>query len=274
MLTEDAGSQSRSILRLLLRPLIRFCLSRSLTIKELYLIAKEVFVEEAEREIRKSSPKINVSRLSVLTGLHRRDVRQLYREKRPLPLEGASFTARVLALWEQDPRFLGPGSKPRSLSFGEDGTDFHSLVASVSKNISPGTVLFELLRIGAVQKTPQGLRYVRGDASARKEESRAYDLVSRDIEALIATVGENVARPVQEPNLHIRTEYDNIYTPDLERAKAWILAQGKTFHRKVRTYLSKIDADIAPRKGRSAARAGGRVVVTSFSLTQHPQEPV
>lgn len=266
MRREGDSAQSRVNLRLLLRPLIRFCLSRSLTIKELYVIAKEVFVEEAEHEIRKISPKINVSRLSVLTGLHRRDVHQIYREKKPLALEGASYMARVLAAWEQESRFLGPGGKPRTLSYGEDGSEFHELVTGVSKNISPGTVLFELLRIGAVQKTAQGLKFVRGDASARKEESRAYEIVSRDIESLITAVGENV-EPELDPNLHIRTEYDNIYVRDLERAKAWVLEQGKAFHRKVRAHLARIDADVAPRKGGASRQAGGRIVVTSFSLT-------
>ena len=66
--------------------------------------------------------------------------------------------SRVVAQWENDRRFLTQAGKPRVLSCDEDDSEFSELVRLVSKDLHPGTVLFELERSGIVERSKRGVR--------------------------------------------------------------------------------------------------------------------
>lgn len=97
------------------------------------------------------------ARASLLTGVHRKDVRRL-RQRTPDMAgtkTGLSTSAAVVARWISDPHFLHFDQSPMSLArtpkHAEDGQpDFSALVARVSKDTSARTVLDELVRLGAV----------------------------------------------------------------------------------------------------------------------------
>ena len=61
-------------LRLLVKPIAKFCLRHTLSIQDLIESAKIAFIEVADAEIRKKGDKVNTSRISLVTGLHRKDV--------------------------------------------------------------------------------------------------------------------------------------------------------------------------------------------------------
>lgn len=144
----------------LLRPLVRALIAQGITAPALYRIVKRIYVEVAELEFQLEGERQTDSRISMLTGVHRRDVRS-FRDQ-DLSAEEASrekvtTMASVLGRWlAQSPD--GPAPLPRS---GENS--FETLVRAVSKDIRPRTVLDELERQALVTQQ-DGMVHLRSDA--------------------------------------------------------------------------------------------------------------
>lgn len=59
-------------------------------------------------------------------------------------------------------------------------------------------------------------------------------------------------------NLHLRTVYDNIYVDKLDEVRAWVVEQGREFHRNLRSFISAADADISV-EAKAERPAGGNL---------------
>lgn len=142
--------------RRLLRPLARLLMAFGLNYPAFANLAKGVFVEAAVRDFPDGEESVTDSRVSVLSGVHRREVKRLreeMRQQRPAPV-AVSFGAQVVARWCADPRCLDPQRRPlplpRLASKGGD-VSFERLVESVSKDIRSRAVLEEWLRLGVAR---------------------------------------------------------------------------------------------------------------------------
>ncbi|MEZ0198432.1 DUF6502 family protein, partial [Pseudomonas qingdaonensis] len=69
-----------SALRRVMRPLVRLMLRKGVTYTMFTDLLKEVFVDVAHREFRLNDTAPTDSRISLLTGVHRKDVRRLRNE--------------------------------------------------------------------------------------------------------------------------------------------------------------------------------------------------
>lgn len=257
---EDRKSIARQCLRLLLRAVVRFCLKNSLAIQEVVEELKTVFVEQARSEITRTNKKASVSKISVVTGLQRRDVLRLTKsEARAEP--PLSLASRVIGQWEQDARFRSASGAPRVLAYEGEHNEFKQLVASVSQDLNYCTILFELERVGAVSKTKTGVKLNRKTLDLKDDAAQGLQLLAQDSDDLMTSVLENLFHRAEIPQLHARTEYDNVAVEALPELRAKILQEGAEFHRRMRDYLSQFDHDINPaQKG----RAGARVVIGTF----------
>ncbi|MBN8549269.1 MAG: hypothetical protein J0M12_08150 [Deltaproteobacteria bacterium] len=256
-------SQTQESLKLLLRPALRYCLKNFISLPEIVRCAKAVLVELAADTLKQKGEPINTSRLSLLTGVHRKDVQQI--RETGAPKEAKSlFAQRLLARWEQDPRFLTAGRRTRVLTCDGEGSQFWELVQCVSREMNPASVLSDLEHRGAIERTPHGVRLIYEYEELKKDPIAGFRLASNDAADLLDAARENLSIQGPSPHLHLRTEFDNIYLDKLPEIKAWLLLEGSRFHRRVRTYLSRFDKDLHPAKN---AEAGGKVVVGAFSLT-------
>lgn len=143
-------------LRQVARPLVRLLLARGVTYPQFAELMKGVFVQVAERDFRIPGKAQTDSRVSLLSGVHRKDVRRL----RGAPPDESSLTAKSVSLgaqlvgaWTGLRRFQDkqgrPLPLPRLASQG-GGASFEGLVERVSKDIRARPVLDELLRLGVV----------------------------------------------------------------------------------------------------------------------------
>jgi hypothetical protein len=141
--------------RRVLRPLARLMVARGVTYPMLTELLKEVFIEAAAEDFSLSRRELTDSRISLLTGVHRKDVRRLRgatgTEARKAP--GISMGAQVVALWLGSPQFLDSGGEPLPLwRNASSGTpSFEELAACVSTDIRSRPMLDELLRLGMVR---------------------------------------------------------------------------------------------------------------------------
>lgn len=260
----DSQSVYEECLGNLLRPIVRFCIRRSIPVQFFIELGKTLYLEAAAVEMKSQGEKVNVSRLSVSTGLHRRDVVRLCRED-AAPRPTKSLTSRIIGQWEHDSRFTTKAGRPRVLSFEGENSEFRQLVSLVSSDVNPGTLLFELDRIKAVERTKKGLRLCASRHVIVEDPKESFALLEQDAHDLICAVSENVFSSTETKHLHARTEFDNICPDDLAQIKRWVLKEGSAFHAKIRKYLARFDQDINPRLAKTG---GAKVTVGTFSICE------
>jgi hypothetical protein len=262
MLTQIDKSALIRALRILLRPLVSFCLRHGLRIQDLIECCKVTFVEMSRDAIVVKGEEATMSRVSVITGLHRRDVKRLLDEN-PAVKTAVSLTMRVVGQWRTDPAFMTSARKPRVLSFGTEDSEFHNLVASVSRDLNPATVLFELERVGAVERSSRGLRLVVESYVPTGDFEEGFRILAADFTDLSRSVEQNVIEDPELPHLHARTEYDAVRPENLAEIKRWLIREGHLLHNRTRNYLSQFDQDINPDP--EFAGETVRVVLGTFS---------
>lgn len=139
----------------LLRPLARLLMAYGVNYVAFCDLAKGVFVDVAARDFPDDGGTVTDSRVSLLSGVHRREVKRLREEKllQMPPSPVVSLGAQVVSRWCADAAYLDsqrhPVALPRSASQG-GAVSFERLVESVSKDIRPRAVLDEWLRLGVV----------------------------------------------------------------------------------------------------------------------------
>jgi len=139
-------------LRRLLRPLVRGLLDQRVSYPVLARLLKEIFVEVADQDFPLEGRAQTTTRISLLTGLHRKEVKQLREAPASLePQHGQeALGALIVARWTGEPAYLDDAQQPlplpRQAPPGEPS--FSALVESVSTDIRPRAVLDEWLRLG------------------------------------------------------------------------------------------------------------------------------
>src|SRR5262245_6581941 len=143
-------------LRHLLRPLVKLLTAQGVTYPMLTELLKGIYVEVAVREFALGGTAPSDSRVSLLSGVHRKDVKRLRGAQAPgetMP-EAVALGAQLAAAWttRRDLRDRSglPRPLPRLASQGGERS-FEGLVASISKDIRARPLLDEWLRIGAVE---------------------------------------------------------------------------------------------------------------------------
>lgn len=141
-------------LRQVLRPLVRLMLSQGVTLQYLTDLLKSLLVEVAERDFRIDGKPPTDSRISLVTGVHRKDVsrlRQELKQDEPATPNVVSLGAQLVALWLGTDDYVDAHGHPLPLPrFRSEGGDqsFEALVASVNSDIRSKVVLDEWLRLG------------------------------------------------------------------------------------------------------------------------------
>lgn len=156
---EGSPGSSPAITRALawvLRPLVRLALNHGITYPAMAEMLKGLFIEVARGDFRLAQGEPSDSRINLLTGIHRKEIRRL-RESAAAGEEPAakevSLAAQLVAAWVGGPPFADPNGQPRPLPrLSRDGGEasFETLVETVSRDIRSRVVLDEWLRTGMV----------------------------------------------------------------------------------------------------------------------------
>lgn len=156
-----AGEVLRA-LNSVIAPLARLLLASGLDYTRLIAELKLVFIEQARLELLRSGQADTNSAISLLSGVHRKDVRE-WRENRlgaRIAL-GVSLSSQVFARWVQDPLYRDRRKRPKALPRTGAEPSFETLARSVTQDVHPYTVLNELIRLGLVNiEARKGKEYV------------------------------------------------------------------------------------------------------------------
>lgn len=219
----DSDTTSSVLLRALtqlLRPLVRLLLHFNITYPVLSSLLKSVYVEVADRDFPIAGRKQSDSRITLLTGVHRKDVRRL-RESGGAPEDEAktvTLGAQLVARWTGLPEFLDREGRPRPLprlAGPDEGPGFDTLVQSENKDIRARVVLDEWLRLGIVHLDEGDRVWLNSEAfvpdSGLKEKTW---FMGRNLRDHIAACEHNLCNtgaPMMERSVY----YDSLTAADI-----------------------------------------------------------
>lgn len=188
---EQDGQKFLAVIKGLMRPLVRTLISRGVTAPAFYKLLKSVYVEVAHDQFRIGDEAPTDSRITLLTGVHRRDVRAILGDTdntwETTRAKTAMF-ATVIGQWMARPDYQDADGNPKDLPrSGDDGVSFDALVRSINTDIRPRTVLDELLRLGLVTEDDAGTLSIT--EAARQGPASADDRLV----FFAANVGDHIA---------------------------------------------------------------------------------
>jgi len=168
-------------LRRVLRPIVRLLIAQGITLPFMTSLLKSLYVETAAEEFALDGRRPTDSRLTLLTGVHRKDIRRLLRAPAPPPAAppGLTLGTWIVARWLSDPAYVNrrgaPRALPRTQSKGGE-LSFAALVESVSKNVRARSVLDELVRLGIVEVDADDVVHlvVRGFVPGKELAAKAF----------------------------------------------------------------------------------------------------
>lgn len=144
------NSEDRIIIALkrVVRPLVRLLISRGIRLPSVVAALKQVYVDVAESDFRLDDKVPTDSRVSVLTGVHRRDVGNIRRDGKPSSMPSSlSLGATVVGRWLGSPTYIDPEGQAKALhrSADQGAPNFEDLANACSKDVHPRTILDDLI---------------------------------------------------------------------------------------------------------------------------------
>jgi len=256
-------------LQKLLRPLVRLLLAQGVTYPMLASQLKAVYVQVAKEEFQLAHKRQTDSRISLLTGVHRKDVKRLVHEElvdQQMPLN-ISLGAQLAARWLTAAEYLDAKGRPLPLSrLASDGGDksFETLVTSVSKDIRPRAVLDEWVRLGVahIDENDRVCLNVAGFIPEKGFDEKAY-YFGQNLHDHIAAGTHNLLGRV--PSLLERSVFQEELT---EASVAELAALGKDLGMQSLKAIHRRSLELQ-RRDRSAAQANRRMNFGIYFYSEH-----
>jgi hypothetical protein len=162
---QEVKDHLRRALSLMLKPLVRLFIGQGVTHAEFSETAKEVYVETALRHF-ESEGRINKSRIAILTGLTRKEVKNVIDRTVEAGYQEKTYSRpeRVLTGWYSDPKYQGPYGIPLELPYdlgNSDEPSFVQLVKQYSGDMAPRQMLNQLIEAGSVVEVENRYKAVR-----------------------------------------------------------------------------------------------------------------
>lgn len=248
----------------LLRPVAKIMLRHGVSYRDLADLCKRVYVAAATDEYGVDGRPTNVSRVAMLTGMTRRDVRRVrlgLDQNEEQTLAKMNSATRILSGWYQDPEFSSPFGKPLPLAETGRSPNYAELSRRYAGDIPVTTTLKELKTAGAVSVDKHGnlIAQTRYFMPGSNTPSTAETILRSGsvLEDVGNTVDYNLNRsPVEQSRFEGRATNPNIQRDDVDEFRAFIEKEGQHFLEKVDQWLSSHEVDNTKDKSSETLRLG------------------
>lgn len=272
-LTAAPHQRDISALAQALVPVAKLCMKSGMGAGELQIAVKIACVSVAA-ESAKLGNRLNHSRIAAATGLTRKEVRSLFGLVKSGGVAAGKEvakqrTTRVLHGWRTDPEFLDRHGNPIPLVIRGPGLTFHTLVRRYAGDVTPISVLNELVRTGAVSVAANGIAAVH--KTTPRIKGYGSDVVA-DIAHRLRDFGATLVGNIERPETPIFVGFNEIYGLSADEAALFQV----TFSDRAASLVDGVgrwrtgQARIRS-KGRSKDKSGVRVGLGVFLVGQQPQ---
>ena len=230
----------------ILKPLISLMVRNGLSFGEFSVIAKHAYIEVIEKELLASGEKATTSSIAIITGLTRKDVAALRKNKTPKSELGQqqNRAIRVIGGWLGDPEFSKKKGKGRILDIQGKQGSFEALVNRYSGDIPYQALLKELIRSNAVEVINNDtVKLVRAAYIPSTDENSKYDLLGEDASLLISTIKHNIISGDTEPRFQRKVSYTRIPVEHLDEFKKLSNKENQKLLLKLNAWLAQHDTD-------------------------------
>ena len=245
--------------RRILRPLVRIMLRNGIPSDALTELVRKTYVDVADEEFTIEGKRQTLSRISVITGLNRKEVSRL-RAMPPLDRSDEVWwnrAAHVLASWLRDEAFLDRKGDPLDLPFAssDDEPSFTELVRKHSGDMRPRSVADELLRMGAIEDIDGHLRMTSRGYVPAAEPERIVDILGVDTSEFMETIDHNLQAEGEDTLVQLKVLSDNVPAEYLKEFNALSARMSRNVLEELSRWLSERD------KGRDWTGDDERVVL-------------
>ncbi|MBK8322538.1 MAG: hypothetical protein IPL06_07280 [Betaproteobacteria bacterium] len=230
----EPQSRQSAVLRALarvLRPVARLLIAGGVPFQAASESLKRAYVEAARRHYREDAK--NDSRLSLLTGLNRKEIKRL---TTPIadewgPESVTSFASAVFTAWTGRPEWRGPDGAPRVLPRRGEGS-FDALARSVTLDMRPASILDELVRLGYARIGEDDFVHAMGDefTSRREFADRLGPLAENLQDHADAAVANVLADSTPSPHLERSLFADELSPESAAKLEAFSREKWKSLH--------------------------------------------
>lgn len=245
----------------LLKPIAGFLMKCGMTWREFSAVSKAAFVAVASEDYGIKGRKTNVSRVSILTGINRKEVkrqRELLDMAVTLPAHKTTDATRVLSGWHQDREFTDKNGKPKVLPITGDERSFWSLCQRFGGDVAVSTMLKELKRVKAVEQTPDGqVRALQRYYMPVQFDSEWIANAGSVFGDLGTNINHNLTTSDDKPSRFLgRATNPTIDASAIPEFRVFVEEQGQAFLEKVDQWLTEHQATQDEATGENAVRLG------------------
>lgn len=247
----------------IMRPLVRVLLRHGMSYGAFADLCKWVYVDVASEDFTVPGRKQSVSRVSVITGINRKEVARLQAQASP---EDESLTqqynraARVISGWLRDEDFLREG-EPAALPLEGEQASFSMLVKKYSGDVPVRAVLDELLRVNAVQRNEQDYIELVTHAyvPAQGNEEKLH-ILGTDVALLVQTIEHNINQGKKDPYFQRKVAYNNLPEAALPAFKKMSGDKAQKLLEELDAYLARCDRDSNPAENGTGIKRAGMAI--------------
>lgn len=203
---------------LIMRPIARILLRYGISHREFSEIAKTAFVDIASSDFGLRGRQTNISRVAVMTGLTRKEVKRVRDEiaggERSISVKTTPISD-VLHQWYAHVDFTDKDGKPIDLPFSGPSGSFTSLVKAYGGDVPAGAMRTEMIRVGVIRQEPNDeLRVVSRTMRPDSDHDRLMTMLVHGGYAHLSNIAHNT-----DPNSTDATWASRIaYTKALQKS--------------------------------------------------------
>ncbi len=196
---------------LVMRPVVRILLRYGIGYREFAEVTKTAFVDVASADFGLRGRPTNISRVAVMTGLTRKEVKRL-RDKLAVGETTVAVKttplADVLHHWHADKDFTDAAGNPRPLPFAGEEISFTNLVKKFGGDIPAGAMRTEMKRVGAVSEDNDGnLSLMRRSIVAGEHHENVVTMLVHGVYTVLSTIEHNTNPDRKVPDWGYRIAY-------------------------------------------------------------------
>ena len=243
-----AKNTALSACRQLLKPIIGILLRNGISYKDLTALCKSIYVEVASKEFGIRGRETNLSRVSILTGIDRKEVARIKDTLRNNHESEATQhyqdrLTRVLSGWYQDADFIDSEGKPLTISIEGDAPSFAQLARRYGGDMPASALLKELKSNAIVAEDVHGnLCVLKRYFVPAQSDPGALLRAGSVIHDLGNTLHHNLYKSQGSKNkpLHFERRASNTQmSPESAAAfRAFVEQEGQAFLEKIDAWLS------------------------------------
>lgn len=229
----------------MLAPLVRLLLRHGVSHADFAGWSRQVYVDEAARHFGIDGKPPSMSRIAIVTGINRKEVKRL----RDLPREidtgvqKHNRAVRVVTGWLQDQDFLTEDGRPSILTYGTASDSFNRLVKRHGGDVPARALLDELVRVGTVAVDGHQVELLQQGYVPHQSEEALLDIFATSASDLLHTLDHNLAG--QQPRrLQMSVAYDRVSREGLEQFRHLSASRAMSLLRELDAELASHDGDV------------------------------